>query len=77
MMDQFASDGVLILDISCSHASPLVIVHKKEGSIRMEVDYRESISVYQLPYQDMQFQHLAGQLVVLNWIIFTDIINFS
>jgi len=29
MMDhhQFVSEGVLIPDISCSHASPLVIVH--------------------------------------------------
>ena len=41
MIDQFLSEGVLIPDISCSHASPLVIVHKKEGGIRMAVDYRE------------------------------------
>ena len=56
-----------ILDISCSHASPLVIVHKKEGGIRMAVNYREvnqflQTSANQLPYQDMLFQQLGGQL---------------
>ena len=39
MIDQFVSEGVLIPDISCSHASPLVIVHKKEAGIRMAIDY--------------------------------------
>jgi len=58
---------VFIPDISCSHASPLVIVHKKEGGIRMAVDYREvnqflRVSANQLPYQDMLFQQLGGQL---------------
>ena len=49
------------------HASPLVIVHKKEGGIRMAVDYREvnqclHVSPNQLlPYQDMLFQQLGGQ----------------
>ena len=41
MIDQFVSEGVLIPDISCSHASPLAIMHKKEGGIRMAVDYCE------------------------------------
>ena len=41
MIDQFVSEGVLIPDISCSHADPYVIVHKKEGGIQMAVDYRE------------------------------------
>ena len=54
-------------DISCSHASPLVIVHKKEGVIRLSVDYCEvnqflRVSANQLPYQDMLFQQLGGQL---------------
>ena len=40
-IDQFVTEGVLIPDISFSHASPLVIVHKKEGGIRMAVGYRE------------------------------------
>ena len=31
MIDEFVSEGVLISNISCSHVSPLVIVHKKEG----------------------------------------------
>jgi hypothetical protein len=67
MIDQFVSEGVLIPDISCSHASPLVIVHKKEGGIRMAVDYREvnqflKVSANQLPYQDMLFQQLGGQV---------------
>ena len=48
------------------HASPLVIVYKKEGGIRMAVDYREvnqylHVSANQLPYQDMLFQQLGGQ----------------
>ena len=41
LFDQFVSERVLIPGISCTHASPLVIVHKKEGGIRMEVNYRE------------------------------------
>ena len=41
LIDQFVSEGILVSDISCTHASPLVIVHKKEGGIRMVVDYRE------------------------------------
>ena len=65
LIDQFVSEGVLIPDISCTHASPLVIVHKKEGGIRMTVDYREvnqhlRVSAQQLPDQDMLFQQLGG-----------------
>ena len=41
MIDQFVSERVLIPDVSCSHTSPLVIVHKKEGGIKMAVDYWE------------------------------------
>jgi len=40
MIDQFVSEGE-VPDISCSHATPLVIVHKKEDGIWMEVDNRE------------------------------------
>ena len=39
MIDQFVSEGVS--DYSCDFASPLVIVNKKKGGIRMAVDYRE------------------------------------
>jgi len=46
MIDQFVSEGVLVPDISCSHASPLVIGHKKEGGIRMAVDYRDGLSIF-------------------------------
>ena len=58
LIDQFVSKGVLISDISCTHASPLVIVHKKEGRNRMAVDYREvnqylRVSANQRPYLDM------------------------
>ena len=57
MIDQLVSDGVLIPNISCIHASPLVIVYKKEEGIKMTVDYREvnqflKVSANQLPYQD-------------------------
>ena len=41
LIDQFVREGVLISYISCTRASSLVIVHKKEGEIRMAVDYRE------------------------------------
>ena len=42
-------------------------MHKKEGGIRMAVDYREvnqflRVSANQLPYQDMLFQQLGGTL---------------
>ena len=65
LIDQFVIKGVLVSDISCTHASPLVIVHKMEGGIRMAVDYREvnqylRVSANQLPYQDMLFQQLGG-----------------
>jgi len=67
MIDQFVSEGVLIPDISCSHASPLVIVHIKEGGMRVAVNYREinrflRVSANQFPCQDILFQQLAGQL---------------
>ena len=70
LIDQFVSEGVLIPDISCSHASPLVIVHKKEGGFRMKVDYREvnrflRVSANQL-HQDILFQQLEGQLDCAN-----------
>ena len=63
---RFVSEGVLVPDSSCSHASPLVIVPKKEGGIRIAVDYREvnqflKVSANQLPYQNMLFQQLSGQ----------------
>jgi len=56
--DQFVSEGVLVPDSSCSHASLLVIVPKKEGGIRMAVDYREvnqflKVSANQLSHQNM------------------------
>ena len=41
MLDQFVSEGVFISDSSCDSASPLVIINKKDGGIRMTVDYRE------------------------------------
>ena len=64
MIDQFVSE-VLIPDISCSHANPLVIVLKKEEGIRIEVDYQEvnqilNVSTNQLPHQDMLFQTLSS-----------------
>ena len=54
--DQFLSEGVLIPDPSCDFASPFVIVNKKDGGIRMAVDYREvnmqlEATANQLPYQ--------------------------
>ena len=39
LSDQFVSEGVLIQDNNCDFASSLVIVNKKDGGIRMAVDY--------------------------------------
>ena len=55
LIDQFLSEGVLVSDISCTHASPLVVL-KKEGGFRMAVDYQEvnqylRVSPNQLPYK--------------------------
>jgi len=61
ILDQFVSEGVLISDSSCDFASPLVIVNKKDGGIRMAVDYREvnmqlEATANQLPYQPTFFR---------------------
>ena len=58
---QFVSEGVLISDSSCDFASPLVIVNKRDGGIRMAVDYREvnmqlEATANQLPYQPTFFR---------------------
>jgi len=65
LIDQFVSEGVLVSDISGTHASP---VHKDEGGFRMAIDYREinqylRVSANQLPYQDMLFQQLGGPAI--------------
>ena len=41
LLDQFVSEGVQIQDDNCDFTSPQVIVNKKDGGIRMAVDYRE------------------------------------
>ena len=66
MIDQFVFEGVLVPHNSCDFASPLVIVNKKDGGIRMAVDYREvnlqlESTANQLPYQPSLFQRLGGQ----------------
>ena len=68
--------GMLIPDSSCSHASPLVVVHKNEEGIRMAVDYGEvnqflRVSANQFPYQDMLFIFIRqANFIMLKWIIF-------
>jgi hypothetical protein len=66
LIDQFVDEGVMIADNECKFASPIVIVHKKDGGIRMAVDYREvnlqlDPTANQLPYQSTLFQQLGGQ----------------
>jgi len=66
LIDQFKSEGVLIPHTSCTHASPLVIVHKKEGGIQIAADNWEvnqylRVSANQPPKQDILFQQLKGQ----------------
>ena len=51
---QFVREGVLIPDISCAHASPFVIVHKRVVDFR-EVNQFLRVPAYQLPYQDILF----------------------
>ena len=75
LIDQFVSEGVLISDISCTHACPLVIVHKKEGGIRMVVYYGEvnqylRVSANQVPYQDMLFQLILNDFSGFLWSYF-------
>ena len=60
MLDQFVSDGVLIPDSSCDFASPLVIVNKKDGGIRMAVDYREV---------NMQLEATVNQLLLSTYFV--------
>jgi len=63
MLDQFVSDGVLISDSSCDFASPLVIVNKKDGGLRMarEFNMQLEVTTKQLPYQPTLFQRLGRQ----------------
>ena len=66
MLNQFVSEGVLASDNSCNFDSPLLIVNKKDGGIRMAVFYREvnlqlETTSNQLPYQPTLFQRLGGQ----------------
>ena len=56
----------MVADNECRFASPIVIVPKKDGGIRMAVDYREvnlqlDTTANQLPYQHTLFQQLGGQ----------------
>ena len=67
LLDQFVSEGVLVSNNTCDFASPLVIIHKKEGGIRMAVDYREvnlqlDGTANQLPYKAMLFQKLGKSI---------------
>ena len=55
MLDHFISEGVLVRDNCCDFSSPLVFFNKKDGGIRMEVDYTEVdlqfiISFHIIPY---------------------------
>ena len=52
-------------DLSCDFASPLII-NKRDGGIRMAVDYRDvnmqpESTMNQLPYQPTLFQRLRGE----------------
>ena len=65
ILDQFVYEGVLISELSCDFASPLVIVNKKDGGIRMavhchEVNMQLKETANQLPYQPTLFQRLGG-----------------
>ena len=60
LLDQFISERVLVSDNSCDFASPLAIVNKNDGGIRMAVDYRDVnlqlvMTANQRPYQPTLF----------------------
>jgi hypothetical protein len=66
LIDKFVADGVMVKDDDCPFASPLVVVQKKDGGIRLAVDYREvnlqlNTTANMLPYQSMLFQQLGGK----------------
>jgi hypothetical protein len=66
LINQFVAEGVFVPDIAYEIASPIVIVHKNDGGIRMAVDYREvnqqlDTTANQLPYQSTLFQNFEGQ----------------
>ena len=70
MLDQFVSEGVFISDSSCDFSCPLVIVNKKDGGIRIAIDYREvniqlESTVNQLSLQPTLFQRLGGNIFML------------
>ena len=77
LIEKFMREGVLIPDISYTHASPLVIVQKKEGGIRMAVDYWEYL-VYQptnYPTKICCFSSLEVNNIMPKWITYGVIIN--
>jgi hypothetical protein len=62
LIDQFLAEGVPDKTNNIVKASPLVIVHKKDGGIRMTVDYRKvnqqlDTTANQLPYQSTLFNN--------------------
>ena len=65
MLDHFVAEGVLISDSSCDFASPLVIVNKKDGGIRMAVEYRE-VNI-QLEATANQNCHISILLYFKDW----------
>ena len=67
LLGQLVSEGVLIQDNNCDFASQMV-VNKKDGGIRMALDYRKvnvqlETTANQLPYQPTLFQCLGGQFI--------------
>jgi hypothetical protein len=66
LIDQFVEENVLIADHDCTFPRPLVVFHKKDGGIRMAVNYREvnqqlDTTVNQLPDQPSLFSKLRWQ----------------
>ena len=80
MIDQFVSEDILVWsDNCCDFASPLVIVNKTDGGIRMAVDefnMRLELTVNKLPYQPTLLQRLGGQYFAKIDNIWVYITNF-
>ncbi len=65
-LDKWLSAGIIEQIHDATYCSPLVLIIKPDGSLRIAVDYRElntqlMPSAYNIPNMKDLFQYLAGQ----------------
>jgi hypothetical protein len=76
------AEEVMVAENDCRFASPIVIVHLKDGGIRMAVDYREvnqqlDTTANQLPFQQTLFHELRGQKYFAKVDTYGDTIHYA